>query len=101
MIHGDSGDIYCGFWVNDKAHGKGTYYNYKTGAIYEGEWKCDKQEGFGTETWPNGTTYIGSFKQGLKHGLGKLTFLQNEERAEYEGDFYENQWDGRGTLLYP
>jgi hypothetical protein len=42
MYHGDTGDVYSGYWLNDMAHGKGAYYLASTGAIYEGDWICDK-----------------------------------------------------------
>ncbi len=45
LIHTD-GDIYEGEWVNDKAHGIGTYI-HKDGSNYEGQWYKDKQEGEG------------------------------------------------------
>jgi hypothetical protein len=57
MILGDTGDIYCGNWLNDQAHGKGSYFHADSGAIYEGDWLCDKQDGFGHERWPDGTEY--------------------------------------------
>lgn len=38
MTHGESGDVYSGSWLNDKAHGKGTYFNATSKSIYEGEW---------------------------------------------------------------
>jgi hypothetical protein len=50
------------------SHGKGSYYHALTGAIYEGDWVSDKQQGFGTEQWPDGTTYSGDFHLGMKHG---------------------------------
>ena len=32
-----------------------------------GEWKDGKKHGQGTETYPNGSKYIGEFKNGKKH----------------------------------
>lgn len=40
LIHAD-GDVYEGYWLNDKANGKGTY-RHLDGALYEGEWVNDK-----------------------------------------------------------
>ena len=42
MTHPYSGDVYVGQWLNDQAHGKGTYYHAETGAVYEGDWENDK-----------------------------------------------------------
>ena len=38
LIHSD-GDVYEGFWKDDKAHGYGVY-NHLDGARYEGNWFC-------------------------------------------------------------
>jgi hypothetical protein len=38
-VHVD-GDVYDGFWANDKANGYGVY-KHVNGAQYEGEWKDD------------------------------------------------------------
>jgi len=40
LIHAD-GDIYDGYWKNDKAHGYGQY-THTDGAQYEGYWVDDK-----------------------------------------------------------
>jgi len=105
MIHGDTGDIYCGNWLNDQAHGKGSYFHADSGAIYEGDWLCDKQDGFGHERWPDGTEYQGNFKQGKKHGRGKLVLRDNEagttEFSVFEGDFVDNMIDGKGKINFP
>jgi hypothetical protein len=101
MIHGDSGDIYSGTWLNDQAQGKGSYYHADTGAIYEGDWQRDKQEGFGRETWPDGTEYTGNFLNGMKHGRGRLILRQTpSEFSMYEGDFQENHICGFGIMRY-
>lgn len=40
LIHPD-GDIYDGYWKDDKAHGFG-HYTHTDGAYYEGYWLNDK-----------------------------------------------------------
>ena len=47
-----------GEWLDDKAHGTGTYY-HADGAKYEGEWFEDKQHGMGYEEWKDGAKYKG------------------------------------------
>ena len=57
LIHAD-GDVYDGYWKDDKAHGRGIY-SHLDGARYEGSWCEDKQHGEGLETWPDGASYQG------------------------------------------
>ena len=52
----ESGNTYEGEWKNQKAEGKGVFYQVD-GGIIEGEWKNDFQEGYGSEKWPDGTSY--------------------------------------------
>ena len=40
MIHAD-GDIYEGYWLDDKAHGKGSY-KHANGVYYDGNWNQDQ-----------------------------------------------------------
>jgi hypothetical protein len=102
MTHGDTGDVYQGNWLNDKAHGKGLYIYASSGAIYEGDWIEDRQEGYGVESWPDGTKYEGCFVDGLKHGRGKLQMWVPKARefSLYDGDFYRNMLQGQGILRY-
>ena len=46
----EDGDVYEGYWKDDKAHGFGKY-THNDGAVYIGFWNEDKQEGTGLETW--------------------------------------------------
>jgi len=43
-----------------------TYYH---GLKYSGEWFRDLPHGNGEESWPDGTTYKGTYKEGLKDGI--------------------------------
>ena len=69
---------YVGQRKNGKpdGHGMGVAYD---GGIYEGEW-----DGQGTYTLPDGEKYVGEWKDGLKHGLGILTYSNGEMLV---GDF--------------
>jgi hypothetical protein len=42
------------------------------GDTYEGDWKDGKYYGNGTFLWKDGKKYVGEFKNGLRHGYGKL-----------------------------
>ena len=49
---------YEGFWKDDKANGKGTFYHID-GDIFEGHWVDDKASGYGVYTHINGAKYEG------------------------------------------
>ena len=52
---------------------------------YEGDFKDDRVEGNGKFYWGNGNTYIGEFKNGLKHGKGTIFFMDG--KVHFEGNF--------------
>lgn len=60
----------------------------------------NKPHGSGEEHWPNGTKYIGSYKEGKKEGYGTFIWLvkQNEDSKEeiYQGNFKDDLFDGKG-----
>ena len=45
------------------------------------------------EIWPDGSSYDGSYANGMKHGNGKLEFADG---SHYVGEFYENYIEGNG-----
>ena len=44
----DNGDLYEGYWNNDKREGEGKC-DYADGDNYKGEWKDDKKDGKGSD----------------------------------------------------
>ena len=52
----------------------------------------------GTQIFDNGDIYIGTFKDGLKHGKGKLTTRNNRS---YEGDWKNDKPHGFGINTFP
>lgn len=58
----------------------------------------DSSETFGTETFDNGDIYKGTFKDGIKHGKGKLTTRNNRS---YEGDWENDKPHGFGINTFP
>lgn len=52
----------------------------------------------GTQTFDNGDIYIGTFKDGLKHGKGKLT---TRNSRSYEGDWKNDKPHGFGINTFP
>ena len=52
---------------------------------------CEKN-GFDTETYPDGSKYVGEWKNGEYHGQGTLTLLNGDK---YEGKFKDGEkWNG-------
>ena len=45
------------------------------------------------ETWADGTTYLGQFRDGEKHGKGKFSW---PDGSNFNGDFKSNKIEGKG-----
>ena len=45
---------------------------------------CEKKNGPGTETYEDGSSYVGVFKDGERNGQGTYTYS--------DGDKYEGEW---------
>ena len=62
------------------------------GTKYVGEYKNGKRHGQGTLTTPDGRKYVGEYKDGKFHGQGTLTFRDGDK---YVGVFKdEEMWTG-------
>ena len=48
-------------------------------------------DNIGTEVYSYGFTYVGAWKDGYRHGKGKLT---NEKGKIYEGNWVEDHFNG-------
>ena len=59
---------YVGNWKEGKEHGLGEYTHLREGLVYEGEFS-EAEFTSGTLTYPDGTKYIGQFKDFIPHGL--------------------------------
>eukprot|EP00009_Paramoeba_aestuarina_P005345 CAMPEP_0201507720 /NCGR_PEP_ID=MMETSP0161_2-20130828/1304_1 /ASSEMBLY_ACC=CAM_ASM_000251 /TAXON_ID=180227 /ORGANISM="Neoparamoeba aestuarina, Strain SoJaBio B1-5/56/2" /LENGTH=498 /DNA_ID=CAMNT_0047902165 /DNA_START=560 /DNA_END=2056 /DNA_ORIENTATION=- len=102
-ISDKSGQWYEGGWYKGERHGKGTYNNAK-GYVYTGTWEKGAPSGTGvaicTETRlgvVKTQTYSGQWKEGVKHGEGKMTFF---EGREYEGQWKGDRCDGKGKMTW-
>jgi S1-C subfamily serine protease len=67
------------------------------GSKYIGEFKDDKIHGQGTYTSANGNKYIGEWKDNKYHGQGTYTYADGEK---YVGEFKDNKYHGQGTLTF-
>ena len=71
------------------------YFN--KGGVYDGKWKDGKRHGRGKMTFSNGRVYDGEWKGGKCHGLGKITY---SDGREYDGEWKESTSHGRGKMTY-
>lgn len=58
----------------------------ETGAFYRGQWNkyTNQREGKGTQIWPDGSIYEGTWKNDKANGRGRLIHA--------DGDFYDGDW---------
>ncbi len=60
--------------VMGRAHGKGKM-TYKNGKVYDGEWRNGNRHGVGKMVYYySGSFYEGDWVDGLKHGKGKMVY---------------------------
>ena len=52
---------------------------------------------FGTETFTNGSKYVGEYKDGKWHGNGTYTFSNG---AKYVGEYKDDKRNGNGTYTW-
>lgn len=84
-----NGEVYEGFWNNNKKEGVGTY-NYINGERYYGEWKDNKKHGKGILNYQDGSRFIGQFKNNKKEGIGEL--------VNKDGVIYYEEWVDGGLI---
>ncbi|MBL10100.1 MAG: hypothetical protein CL402_06230 [Acidiferrobacteraceae bacterium] len=62
------------------------------------------KNGPGTETYPDGSEYVGEFKDGLFHGQGTMSYANATlssgiKGSKYVGEFKDGLFHGHGTLV--
>ena len=74
---------------------------YNDGSSYKGNFKDGLYHGQGTITWANGDKFEGEFKEGARI---KGTYTWPEKRKgymyKYIGEFKNNEFEGEGTAYY-
>ena len=58
---------------------------------------CEKKNGPGTETYEDGSSYVGVFKDGERNGQGTYTYSDGDK---YEGEWKDGKYHGQGTYTF-
>jgi hypothetical protein len=95
----ESGDSIEGEWSDDGATITDSIFRYATGGEYEGDLDTLlRPHGEGTRTYPDGSSYAGTFARGLRHGQG---VGREASGFEYDGSWRADRRHGRGTMRLP
>ena len=73
---------------------------YSNGDTYSGGWRNNKREGSGVLTCANGDAYVGQWKNDKRHGKGKRKSHDEMGWYIYDGEWNTDQRHGYGTLEY-
>lgn len=93
-------DWYSGEALDRKFHGKGSYYYHEEGPFKGNRFEGQFQNGAffkGTYYFTNGAKYSGEFRNGVRHGFGKDSFIDG---SSYEGGYFDGKRQGKGTVIY-
>ena len=73
-------------------------YLLPDGTRYVGNFKDGNFNGQGTKTWPSGKKYVGEWKNGKKHGHGVFSWLGGHK---YVGQWKDDEKHGTGIYTWP
>lgn len=62
--------------------------------------KTGKPDGKGQYIWKSGASYVGEFKMGLKHGMGKWRKGKGNNVNQYEGAYENDKKHGNGIFTW-
>ena len=82
-----NGDNYKGHWYEGMLTGEGKYVKPKgphdaKAEHYSGIWSNDVMQGEGEHQEPGGRVYEGQFKDGWRHGRGRIHLISKEATKE-------------------
>ena len=86
--------------IAGERHGKGSSIVYKNEKIilsFVGEFKNNKPIGQGSQTYEDGSKYIGEWKDGKLNG--QATYISNKGVTKYVGAWKDNLFHGIGTHI--
>jgi len=93
----ENGAVYYGHWNKEanERHGFGMQI-WPDGSKYVGYWKNDKANGVGRLIHSDGDVYHGEWKDDMAHGKGKL---RDNAGMEYDGEWKGDKQEGYGKLI--
>jgi len=77
---------------------KDVIFTSPRGGKYEGEYKDGKRHGQGKLTYPDGRKFVGEWKDGEPIGQGTFTWSNGDK---YVGEFKDGKKHGQGTYIKP
>lgn len=83
--------IYDGFWFKGKREGVGQ--EVTANGKYNGDWVDDKKHGDGVSVDAQNNMFEGKFRNGKKHGQGKLTSYNLEGGSESQPSTVHGIWE--------
>jgi len=77
------------------------YYHFSNGDFYQGYFKGKKFNGKGEYRYANGDVYEGDWVDNRKNGSGKYKTSSSSASGalEFDGNWYNDLLDGKGTCL--
>ena len=72
-------------------------FKWKSGHFYEGNYKNGDKHGYGKMTWATGSVYKGNWENGVQHGYGKTTWASGNV---YEGNYKNGAPHGYGKFTW-
>jgi hypothetical protein len=69
---------------------------------YRGETRNREPNGIGRMLYRNGDKYEGEWVNGKRHGIGNITFAEDNEknRVSYSGGWENDQFSGQGLMIW-
>jgi len=73
---------------------------YSNGDKYDGQFINDfVQDGYGIYYWTDSRRYEGNWVNGVKQGMGIFYFAPGGKYSKYEGNFWNNKFNGQGKVI--
>lgn len=72
-------------------------YQFPNEAIYVGQWKNGKRHGLGKQYYKDGSYYFGYWENNMTNGLGRLIHADGDI---YEGNWFNDKAHGNGKYIH-